>query len=51
MIWVDVKAAADFARGAQQALTKVQSKKTRKRRKPTGVKGGGAKKRQKKEHP
>ena len=50
-IWVDVKAAADFARGARQALTKVQSKKTRKRRKPTGVKGGGAKKRLKKEHP
>ena len=51
-VWVDVKAVADFARGAQQALTKEQSKKKRaKRRKPSGVKGGGAKKRLKKEHP
>ena len=44
----NVKAATDFAQDAQQALTKVQSKKTRKRKRK-GTADGGANKRVKKE--
>ena len=44
----NVKAATDFAQDSQQALTKVQSKKTRKRKRK-GTADGGANKRVKKE--